>query len=227
MAKDYAKKYTKFNYQTPRRKKNRYLWVMMLGFAISLFILGLFFLKPVNKPDAMQQAAAKLKRKILEAPVPKSSEPKFDFYNILSQDSLNLSPQALSPVPAETLPTANEMPPSINTSPAQKPLDTVLSATPEQVAIAEAKKQLEQEIGQLTGDIYILVLGNFTDPVQAEQLQAQALLKGFPVEKKKNLVNGRPIYQIFIGPSAINKLTDEQKRLSTAGLAAVMTKINP
>jgi len=226
MVKDYAKKYTKFNYQTPRRKKNRYLWVMMLGLAISLFILGLFFLKPVNKPDAMQQAEAKLKKKILEAPVPKPSEPKFDFYNILSQDNLNLSPQALSPV-SETLPTANEMPTSINTSPAQKPLDTMLSTTPEQVAIVEAKKQLEQEMGQLTDDIYILVLGNFTGLVQAEQLQAQALLKGFPVKKKQNLVNGRPMYQIFIGPLAINKLTDEQKRLNTAGLAAVMTKINP
>ena len=53
MAKDYAKKYTKYKYLTPRRRSNRYLWVI-LGISIGLFILGLFFLKPIHKGKPFQ-----------------------------------------------------------------------------------------------------------------------------------------------------------------------------
>jgi cell division protein FtsN len=103
----------------------------------------------------------------------------------------------------------------------------MLSATPEQVAIAEVKRQLEQEMGQLTNNAYFLILGRFSNSAQAEQLQAQALLKGFPVRKKLVVVYGKSTYQIFIGPSELNKLAKEQKRLSAAGLDSMLTKIAP
>jgi cell division protein FtsN len=225
MAKDYAKQYTKYRYQRPKRNRHRYLWIM-LGVAVGLFILGLFFLKSTNKQSTIQQTEDKLKKKILAAPVPKPPEPKFDFYNILPQDKLNLSPQAMSSV-KEVLPIAKEMVASITAVPVQKPLDAMLSATPEQVAIAEVKKQLEQEMGQLANNPYFLILGSFSNATQAEQLQAQALLKGFPVRKKLGLINGKPTYQIFIGPSDLNKLVKAQKRLSAAGLDSTLTKIAP
>lgn len=226
MAKDYVKQYPKYRYQTSRRKRHRYLW-LVLGVAISLFILGLFFLKSVNKQRVGQQTKDKLTKKILAAPVPKPPEPKFDFYNILPQDRLSLSPQVMSSV-KEDLPIAKGMRASITGAPVQqKPLDAMLSATPEQVAIAEVKKQLEQEIGQLTNNAYFLILGSFSNSTQSEQLQAQVLLKGFPVRKKLSLVNGKPIYQIFIGPSELNKLAKVQKRLSVAGLDSMLTKIAP
>jgi cell division protein FtsN len=109
----------------------------------------------------------------------------------------------------------------------QRPIDAMLSSTPEQVAIAEAKKQLEEEMGQFNDEVYMLILGNFTDRAHAEQLQAQALLKGFPVQKKTNLINGKLIYQIFIGPSNLGRLTEEKKRLNEAGLTAILIKIPP
>jgi cell division protein FtsN len=105
--------------------------------------------------------------------------------------------------------------------------DAMLSLTPEQVAIAEAKKQLEAEMGQFKNEVYVLVLGNFTDRARAEQLQAQALLKGFPVQKKVSVINGKLIYQIFMGPSDLNKLTQDKKRLNEAGVAAVLIKTTP
>lgn len=80
-------------------------------------------------------------------------------------------------------------------------------------------------MGQLNHEAYVLVLGNFTERARAEQLQAQALLKGFPVQKKVNLFNGKPVYQIFMGPSDLNQLTQEKKRLNAAGLAAILVKI--
>ncbi len=226
MAKDYAKQYSKYRYQRPKRNRHRYLWIM-LGVAVSLFVLGLFFLKSANKQVVGQQTEDKLNKKILAAPVPKTPEPKFDFYNILPQDKLNLSSQAISSV-KEVLPIAKEMAASITAAPTQqKPLDAMLSATPEQLAIAEVKKQLEQEMSQLTNNAYYLILGSFSNVTQAEQLQAQALLKGFPVRKKLDLVNGKNTYQIFIGPSELNKLAKEQKRLSAAGLDSMLTKIAP
>ena len=225
MAKDYAKQYTKYRYQRPKRNRHRYLWIM-LGAAISLFISGLFFLKSASKQSTVQQIEDKLKKKILAVPVPKPPEPKFDFYNILPQDKLNLSPQTMSSV-KEELPIAKEMTASITEAPVQKPLAAMLSATPEQVAIAEVKRQLEQEMGQLTNNAYFLILGRFSNSAQAEQLQAQALLKGFPVRKKLGVVYGKSTYQIFIGPSELNKLAKEQKRLSAAGLDSMLTKIAP
>ena len=116
---------------------------------------------------------------------------------------------------------------SIHPASGHRPIDAMLSPTPEQVAIAEAKKQLEEEMGKFNNEVYMLVLGNFTDRAHAEQLQAQALLKGFPVQKKISLVNGKPIYQIVMGPSDLNKLTQEKKRLNAAGLAAILIKITP
>ncbi len=223
MAKDYAKQYTKYRYQRPKR--HRYLWIM-LGISISLFILGLFFLKSANKQSTVQQIEDKLKKKILAAPAPKPLEPKFDFYNTLQQDKLNLSPQTMLSA-KEELAIAQEMTASITKAPVQKPLDAMLSATPEQIAITEVKRQLEQEMGQLTNNAYVLILGSFSNSIQAEQLQAQALLKGFPVRKKLGLFNGKSTYQIFIGPSALNKLAKEQKRLNAAGLDSMLTKIAP
>ena len=54
MAKDYAKQYTKYRYQRPKRNRHRYLWIM-LGAAISLFISGLFFLKSASKQGTVKQ----------------------------------------------------------------------------------------------------------------------------------------------------------------------------
>ena len=223
MAKDYAKKYIKYKYLTPRRKNNRYLWAM-LGISVGLFILGLFFLKPIHKKTAIQ-SAEKIVNKKNEAPAPQSPEPIFDFYNILPQENSNLSSHIDSSMKEISL--SNDMSTSIHPSSGHRPIDAILSPTPEQVAIAEAKKQLEEEMGQFNNEVYILVLGNFIDRAHAEQLQAQALLKGFPVQKKAILVNGKSIYQIFMGPSDLNKLTQERKRLNNAGLAAIVIKIAP
>lgn len=221
MAKDYAKKYTKYKYLTPRRK-NRSLWVM-LAVSIGLFILGLFFFKPTHKEK--QLVRKQIFKKNIETPAPQSPEPKFDFYNILPQENLNLSPHVDSSMKQIAL--SNDMTASIHASPEHRPIDAMLNPTPEQVAIAEARKQLEEEMGQFNNEAYMLLLGNFKDQVHAEQLQARALLKGFPVHKKVNLVNGKPIYQIFQGPSDLNKLTQEKKRLNEAGFASILIKTTP
>ncbi len=223
MAKDYAKQYTKYKYLTPRRKNNRYLWVM-LAVSIGLFILALFFFKPIHKEK--QLVRKQIIKKNIEEPAPQPPEPKFDFYNILPQENLNLSPRVDSAMKEIALPN-NNMTTSIHASIEHRPIDAMLNPTPEQVAIAEAKKQLEEEMGQFNNEAYILLLGNFTNRAHAEQLQAQALLKGFPVQKKVSLVNGKPNYQIFLGPSDLNKLTQKKKRLNEAGLTAILIKIIP
>lgn len=225
MAKDYAKKYTKYNYLTPRRKNNRSLW-LMLGVSIGLFILGLFLLKPVHKRISIQPVEKIINKKNIGASAPQPPEPKFDFYNILPQENLNVLPHVDSAM--KEIPLTNSMSTDIPAvSSRRRSINEMLSPTPEQVAIAEAKKQLEEEMGQFHNETYMLLLGNFNDRTHAEQLQAQALLKGFPVQKKLILINGKQIYQIFIGPSDLNKLMQEKQRLNEAGLTAIVTKITP
>lgn len=224
MAKDYAKKYTKYNYLTPRRKSNRYLW-LMLGVSVGFLILGLFLLKPISKNRSIPSAEKIVNKKKIEAPEPQSPEPKFDFYNILPQNNLNLSPHVNSAIKEIALP--NDVTTPIQTTSGHRTIDAILSSTPKQVAIAEAKKQLEEEMGQFNKEAYILLLGNFSDRARAEQLQAEALLKGFPVQKKNNIINGRLIFQIFIGPGDLNKLSQDKKRLNEAGLTAILIKVKP
>lgn len=219
MIKDYAKKYANFNYKSPKRKKTRYFWVIF-GIA-SLFVLSLIIFKLTEKKLTNPPTRFKLKKEIIvPAPIPKPPEPKFDFYNILPQD--NSLPAAMLPV-QRALPVPNEMSTSIR-APLQKPLDAMLNTTPEQVAIAEAKKRLDQEMGQ--HDAYVLILGNFTNVVAAEQLQAQALLKGFPVKKKQNVINGKSMVQIFIGPLSESKISGLQKRLTSSGLVGMAVKVS-
>lgn len=222
MAKDYAKKYTKYNYLTPKRKKNRYLW-LTLGISVGLLILGLFLLKPIHKDRTIPLPEKVINKKKKEAPEPQTPEPKFDFYNILPQNNLNLSSHVNSAIKEIALP--DDVTTSIQATSGHRPIDAMLSPTPEQVAIAEAKKQLEEEMGQFNNEAYILLLGNFSDRARAEQLQAQALLKGFPVQKKGNIIDGKLIYQIFMGPANLNKLSQDKKRLNEAGLAAVLIKV--
>ncbi|WP_218814319.1 SPOR domain-containing protein [Rickettsiella endosymbiont of Dermanyssus gallinae] len=214
MAKDYAKYAT---YQKVRANRSRFWALLGLVVALFMLVLGLFFLKSHNKQQIAQQAEDKLKQKILEAPAPKPPEPKFDFYNILPQDNLTLSSQS---------PAVTTMAEEASVSSAlKKPLDGLLSTTPEQVAIAEAKKQLEQEMSQFSNETYSLILGNFQDVSQAEQYQAQALLKGFPVQSKVVNVNGGVNYQLFMGPYTLAIASEQQKRLNTAGMQAALLKV--
>ncbi|EDP47005.1 conserved hypothetical protein [Rickettsiella grylli] len=220
MVKDYAKKYRKLEYPMSRRKNNAILWGM-LGISVGLLIIGLlFFLKSAPKEKSIQPIEKK-RKEIIQTPTPKPPEPQFDFYNILPHENLNLSQQGDSVM--------QEMPFSRSTSITSlesRSIDAMMSTTPEQVAIAEAKKQLEEEMGRLNNKPYILVLGNFTDRIHAEQLQAQALLKGIPVRKKVIWINGKPTYQIMMGPVDLNQLSNEKKRLNAAGLSAIVVKIS-
>lgn len=225
MAKDYVK------YGVYRKKPlRRHRFGKIIGLLIGLLILGLFFLLPHykirNKVQVGQQVDSRLKSKI-EVPMPKPPEPEFDFYNILPQDNLSLtSPSIESKLSSENSgPASTEVPAA---SPPQKPVDSSISATPDQVAlaIAEAKKQLAQEVNQLSHEVYILVLGNFSESYHAEQYQAQALLKGFPVRNKAHNVDGKTNYQLFMGPYASLALaSQQQKRLNAAGIQAVLVQL--
>ena len=74
MAKDYAKKYTKYNYLTPKRKNNRYLW-LMLGISVGLLALGLFLLKFTHKDRAIPSVEKIVNKKKIgnaRAPIPRT-----------------------------------------------------------------------------------------------------------------------------------------------------------
>ncbi len=220
MVKDYAKKYRKFKYPVPRRKNNATVLWWVLGISLILFVFGLGFLKSIHKEKPIRPIEKTIKKKNIQTPTPQPPEPKFDFYNILPHENLSLPQRGDSVI--KEMPLSNDITSSLES----KSINTMISPTPEQVAIAEAKKQLEEEMGKLNQS-YILVLGNFTDRSHAEQLQAEALLKGFPVRKKVIWIDGKPTYQIVIGPADLSQLSNEKKRLSAAGLPAILDKITP
>lgn len=224
MAKDYAKYAT---YRKARSYRSRFWIIFSLVIVLLLLGYGLFFLKSHGRGEV--QTENKLKQKLLEVPTPKPPQPEFDFYNILPQGN-PLSAQSVDGITLSSV----ESPPTANlangatpiSSHLKRPLDGLLSVTPEQLAMAEAKKQLDQEMSQLSDATYILVLGNFQAIMQAQQYQAQALLRGFSVKSKVNYVNGGVVsYQLFMGPySKIALASQEQKRLNAAGIHAALLK---
>jgi cell division protein FtsN len=217
MTRDYARYST---YRTTRRPRHHRLWILF-GLTLSVLMLGvgLLYVSVQDRQKVTQPTNDKLPKKIVEIPAPKPPEPKFDFYNILPQGNLALSSQAND---ALTLSAASDV---STVSHLNKPLEDMLSTTPEQVAIAEAKKQLEQEMNQLSNETYFLVLGDFPNASQAEQYQAKALLRGFSAHSKVGTINGKTSYRLFLGPYSEQKLAlQAQKRLNAAGMPAVLVK---
>lgn len=150
MAKDYVKYAT---YQNTRASRSRFFWAILgLTLAVCILAPGLFFFKSHSKQQIAQQTEDKLKQKILDLPVPKPPEPKFDFYNILPQDNLTLFSQSPDATSLSSIgPTTMLMDEEASVSSTlKKPLNSLLNTTPEQVAITEAKKQLDQEMNQLS-----------------------------------------------------------------------------
>ena len=221
MAKDYAKYAT---YRKSRAYRSRFWIILILVMGLLVLGCGILFMKSHSKQEA-RRTEDKLKQKLLESPAPKPPEPEFDFYNILPQDNLTLSSQSADNVTLSSMRPNIAEASSISPSHLKKPLDSLLGTTPEQVAIAEAKKQLDQEMSQLNNATYILILGDFETVSQAEQYQAQALLRGFAVQSRLNKANEVISYQVFMGPySELSLVRQEQKRLNAAGMAAVLLK---
>ncbi len=225
MAKDYAK-YTL--YRKSRSKRNR-LWTL-LGLTISLLILAIVPFLLTHRSASVQEDKKHLKplvrpkTALLEPPKPLSPEPKFDFYNVLPNQQLTLSDS----IPART--NQRLVVPKVKDGLPNKKVgqDSVpLLISPEQLAIAEAKKQLEHEVSQFDAKAvgYILILGEYPEAQQAEQSQAQALLKGFPVKSIHYQQQGKEIYQLFVGPYPdLVSVAEQKKRLIKAGISTQVTK---
>jgi cell division protein FtsN len=223
MAKDYAKYRT---YRQSRIKHGR-IW-LMLALTLILFILGLFAAIPHHKKQVTRQMEVKLKQKILKIPIstPQPSEPKFDFYNILAQDDSSSKETAISTKDTSSV-NANKGIAVPISSPFKNTQENTPNAQPEQVAIAEVKKQINQELKQIANESYFLELGKFQDAQQAEQQQAQALLKGFNVHSTLRRVNGKKSYWLFMGPYRARSMAAEQQaRLREVGIQSILLKAN-
>ncbi|MDQ8039226.1 MAG: SPOR domain-containing protein [Rickettsiella sp.] len=225
MTKDYAKYST---YQKSHKFSRRVWIIVYLVIALFLIGAGLFFFKSHQKQE-VKQAETKLKQGRLETPGPRPPEPEFDFYNILPRDNITLSSQATNDNVSisgagQAMNLANDESNDVS-SHLKKPLNSLLNSTPEQVAMAEVKKQLDQEMSQLGNEVYILVLGTFQAVSQAERYQAQALLRGFSVQSKVKTINGHKTYQLFMGPySGLALAAQDQKRLNAAGMSSILFK---
>lgn len=228
MAKDYAK-YTL--YRKSRSKRNR-LWTL-LGLTISLLSLAIvpfLFTYRSASPTSVQEEKKHLKplvrpkTALLEPPKPLSPEPKFDFYNVLPNEQLTLS-DSTSARTNRSLVTPKIKDGLPNKKVGQNSVPLLIS--PEQLAIAEAKKQLEHEVSQVDANAagYILILGEYPEVQQAEQSQAQALLKGFPVKSIHYQQQGKEVYKLFVGPYRdLVSVSEQKKRLIKAGIPTQVAK---
>jgi SPOR domain len=228
MAKDYAK-YTL--YRKSRSKRSR-LWTL-LGLTVSLLLLAIvpfLFTYRSASPTAIQAEKKHLKplvrpkTALLEPPKPLSPEPKFDFYNVLPDEQPTLSDSTPTRAGGNlVVPEIKDVLPNKKVKQNSVPL----LISPEQLAIAEAKKQLEHEVSQFDAKAagYVLILGEYPEAQQAEQSQAQALLKGFPVKSIHYQQQGKEIYQLFVGPYPdLVSVTEQKKRLIKAGISIQVAK---
>jgi len=174
------------------------------------------FFRPRPNPEArpaisaLDEADPPPARTATPRPLPAPrAEPEYDFYTVLPEQETALSDAELARLAAPRTPPAPVTPPVPSTHP-----DAAAPATPP-VARAAAPAR------------YLLQVGAFSNPAEAESLKAQiALLVGLQAKIEAGTVDGKPIHRVRLGPyTSAGELTQIKQRLGNGGLSAMAVRV--
>lgn len=219
-------------------KKSSNLW-LVTAVLIILFIAGLYYLKDHGKRRPTENAAIKEKtheaksktKEIKNTAAPTTSQPQFDFYNMLSEPQSGSNANKSTPTNSNSNKTSgssnNIIPPPSSTSlknatvPTSSPKSNVkLQAPTETISKPENKKAVA------TNSKYILQVASLRDPQKVDELKAELTLNGFNVTTEKVTSNGAIEYRINVGPfTSLKSATADQRRLRRDGTASILVKI--
>lgn len=190
----------------------------------------------VDGPQANSQATAEHGSDpgVVEPPAADTApkKPQFDFYSVLSEKEVRIpdaeitararaeqqqkqlaaqqaaTPQAAVPTPA-------------NAPVASAPAANAPAAIPETITAAPANPAPTPA----AGSGYLLQVGAFPNPSDAESLKAKLAMQGFVASVQSVTVSGQPYHRVRLGPfRSATELESTKKRLAGAGINAIALK---
>jgi cell division protein FtsN len=153
-------------------------------------------------------------------------KPQFDFYSVLSEKEVRIpdaeisaqakaeqKQQAIANAPASAVPApAPTAPPA---APVNAPVATqnVVAAPPTAVPQPSA------------GSGYLLQVGAFPNPADAETMKAKLAMQGFVANVQSVSINGQTFHRVRLGPfPSASALEATKQRLSSAGISSIALK---
>jgi Cell division protein len=201
--------------------------------AVAVVVLMRHSLMPMTAktgPQANPQATAEAPSET-GAVAPGSAEsapkkPQFDFYSVLSEKEVRIpdaeisaqakaeqqKQQAAANTPASAAPATTPVAPS---APGNPPVATQnVEAAP---AAAVPKPA--------AGSGYLLQVGAFPNPADAETMKAKLAMQGFVANVQSVNVNGQTFHRVRLGPfPTASALETTKQRLSSAGIGSIALK---
>ena len=187
----------------------------------------------LHKPDGPQanpQATAESGSDpgVAQPPAAESApkKPQFDFYSVLSEKEVRIPDAVISaqaraeqqkqaadqPAPTATPTAAAPSAPADNHAPAA--VSETITAAP---AVAPASPA--------TGSGYLLQVGAFPNPSDAETLKAKLAMQGFVASVQSVNVGGQAYHRVRLGPfRSATDLESTKQRLASAGINAIALK---
>lgn len=163
------------------------------------------------------------------APAAKShngpAKPRFDFYTVLHDQEVRVSEDDPVLAGSKNPPTAST--PVTPTEPART-APAVASATPPgkpptSDKTAESPKPVASETGK---ERYLLQVGSFTQPEEADRLRAQLLLLGLQASVQKIPRDGQTWHRVQVGPfSSQEQLNTARRSMSQQQIESIVLKL--
>lgn len=231
------------NRQAVRNKKGGFPgW----GYAVIAFIVGallmvvvlrgnlLSSMKPRVAPTANPQAIAQqdgdqgVASASSSARTPK--KPQYDFYSVLSEKEVRIpdaeiSAQARAEQQQKELAARQAAPPAVASIP---------SAAPNAATHTDINRAISKDITAApasavpvpaAGSGYLLQVGAFPSPADAETLKAKLALQGFVAQVQSANIEGQTYHRVRLGPfRSATELESVKQRLASAGFNAIALK---
>lgn len=159
-------------------------------------------------------------------------KPQFDFYSVLSEKEVRIPDAEISArahaeqqqkqlaAQQAAAPTAATVAPGSDT-PANVPASNAPAAIPENITAAPANPTPAPS----AGSGYLLQVGAFPNPSDAETLKAKLAMQGFIASVQSVKVGGQAYHRVRLGPfRSATELESTKKRLAGAGINAIALK---
>jgi cell division protein FtsN len=184
-------------------------------------------------PQANPQATAESASEpgVVQAPAADAApkKPQFDFYSVLSEKEVRIpdavisaqakaeqQKQAAAQQQAATQPTASAAPSAAAVTNAPAAVRQNITAAPEPAAATATAA---------AGSGYLLQVGAFPNPSDAETLKAKLAMQGFVASVQSVNIGGKAYHRVRLGPfHSATELESTKQRLAAAGINAIALK---
>jgi cell division protein FtsN len=161
------------------------------------------------------------------APAPK--KPQYDFYSVLSEKEVRI-PDAVISAQAKAEQQQKQQAQQQAQAAAQQQAAVQKPATNAPVAVSEPitaapESAVKAPAPATTGGGYLLQVGAFPSPADAETLKAKLAMQGFVANVASVSVNGQTYNRVRLGPfHSATELEAAKQRLASAGINAIALK---